>query len=93
MLFEAGHETDHGSSLGLKYLINDAGYVTSVAHGPVVHHASTTHHAASWVPAPTLVSDPGGGDLEIKLIWDSSVARAPSGFTRTVVAAAELYVQ
>jgi hypothetical protein len=92
MLFEVGHEAEHGSSLGMKYLINDAGYVTSAAHDPVHHHHHAIRpHATSLVPAPTLVYAPGG-DLEIRLLWDASVARAPSGFTRAIIAAAELYV-
>src|SRR5579872_1206559 len=87
MLFEWGHEHEHGSSLGMKYLINDAGYITSAAHGG--GHTAITHTSAA--PAPTLVSV-SGGDLQIKLVWDASVANAPSGFTTAVIDAAKLYV-
>jgi hypothetical protein len=87
MLFEWGHEHEYGSSLGMKYLVNDAGYITSTVHAGANTH--TTHATAA--PAPTLVSVPGG-DLDIRLVWDASVAKAPSGFTTAVIDAAKLYV-
>jgi hypothetical protein len=89
MLFEWGHEHEHGSSLGMEYLVNDAGYITSAAHATI--HAATPHHTSAVAPAPTLVSV-AGGDLDIKLVWDASVASAPSGFTTAVIRAAQLYV-
>ena len=85
MLFEWGHEHEHGSSLGMEYLVNDAGYITSAAHATI--HAATPHHTSAVAPAPTLVSV-AGGDLDIKLVWDASVASAPSGFTTAVIRAA-----
>jgi hypothetical protein len=89
MLFETGHEGEHGSRLGEEYLINDAGYVSAV-HGPTVH-STIKHHASLFAPAATLVSSTGS-ELEINLIWDSSVANAPTGFTQAVLDAARLYV-
>src|SRR5579871_2165655 len=86
MLFEVGHEHEHGLSLGMKYLIDDAGYVTSAAHGLAVGHAAST------APAPTLIKVIGDR-LEIRLLWDASTDGAPTGFRRAVIAAAEVYVQ
>jgi hypothetical protein len=89
MLFEWGHEHGHGSSLGKEYLVNDAGYITSAANGGI--HPASPIHAASLAPAPTLVAA-NAGDLDIRLVWDTSVANAPSGFTTAVIRAAQLYV-
>jgi hypothetical protein len=89
MLFEWGHEHEHGSSLGTEYLVNDAGYITSILHAPVNH--AITHPHATLAPAPSLVYV-AGGDLDIRLNWDASVANAPSGFTTAVIRAAQLYV-
>ena len=89
MLFETGHQGEHGSHLGNEYLINDAGYVSAV-HGPTAH-STIKHHASSFAPAATLVSSTGS-DLEINLVWDSSVANAPTGFAQAVIDAAKLYV-
>jgi hypothetical protein len=86
MLFEVGHEGEHGSALGLEYLINDAGYITSAAH-----FQSISGQASSWGPAPTLVHS-RHSDLEVSLVWDNSVLAAPDGFTRAVIAAAKFYV-
>ena len=41
-------------------------------------------------PAPTLVTTTGSG-LQFNLVWDSSVASAPAGFTTDVVAAAQYF--
>ena len=89
MLFEWGHEHEHGASLGMKYLVNDAGYITSAANAGI--HAVTPVHTSIAAPAPTLVAA-SGGDLDIRLVWDASVANAPKGFTTAVIQAAQLYV-
>jgi hypothetical protein len=46
------------------------------------------HHAAP-TPTPTVVGSVGG--FQIKLIWDSSVTTAPSGFMQAVIDAAQYY--
>src|SRR5512146_3344815 len=92
MLLEAGHEHHHDSSLGGPYLINDAGDVVAVsgAHG----HQTTTSSlriGGSATPSPTLVTETGS-NLEIKLIWDSSVSSAPSAFRTAIIDAAQYFV-
>ena len=49
------------------------------------------HHELddSSPPAPTLVGSSSG--LQIDLIWDSSVAKAPSGFMQAIIDAAQYY--
>jgi hypothetical protein len=90
MWFETGHEHDYGSALGMKYLIDDAGYITAAAHGPAVHQAAIAHQLVA--SSGTLVHI-AGGDLAIRLVWDASVAHAPRRFTHAVVQAARLYVE
>src|SRR5215471_9682452 len=90
MLFEWGHEHGHGSSLGMEYLVNDAGYITSAANAGI-HVVSPVHTSAIAAPAPTLVVA-NGGYLDIRLVWDTSVVNAPKGFTTAVIQAAQLYV-
>lgn len=85
---DPGHD---GSSLGPEYLMNDAGNV-SLAHGATSHSGSSNTDSSSTTsstPAPTLVGSSNG--LQIDLIWDSSVAKAPSGFEQDVIDAAEYY--
>jgi hypothetical protein len=91
MWFEWGHEHGHGSSLGMEYLVNDAGYITSAANSVI--HAVSPIHTTSTVsaPAPTLVAV-NGGYLDVRLVWDTSVVNAPKGFTTAVIQAAQLYV-
>lgn len=87
-----GHD---GSPLGEEYLINDAGDIapafTAAAHGAFANHVE--NHLASLTsekaPAPTLVGSSGG--FQIDLVWDSSVAKAPAGFTQAITAAATYY--
>jgi hypothetical protein len=84
----SGHD---GASLGHEYLMNDAGQV-----GPAFG-ASTNlgiasylaHFTGSLVPPPTLVGSSHG--LQIDLVWDSSVTKAPSGFMQAVIDAAQYY--
>ena len=83
-----GHD---GSPLGQEYLINDAGEV-SPAYGAKTHgevSGNTTSSTNSPSPAPKLVGSSDG--LRIDLIWDSSVATAPSGFKRAIIDAAKYY--
>jgi len=83
-------EHGNGSSLGQEYLINDAGDVSPV-HGSVGGSTggSSQSTQSSAPPAPTLVGT--GGGFQIDLIWDSSVANAPSGFMQAVIDAAQYY--
>jgi hypothetical protein len=85
----------HTSPLGQEYVINDAGQVSpvnsvgSTGHGAGSSPSSSSSHSST--PAPTLVTA-AGGNLQIDLIWDSSVGNAPSGFTTAVIDAAQFYV-
>ena len=81
----------HGVSLGNEYLMNDAGNV-SPTFGASMHSGSTNYAATlakSITPAPTMVGSSNG--LQIDLVWDSSVAKAPSGFMQAVIDAAQYY--
>ena len=92
------HRYGHaGSSLGQEFLINDAGEVSPV-HEAAKHRRSSRSTPTLPTPTPTptpatptstLVGAAGG--LQIDLIWDSSVANAPSGFTTAIIDAAEYY--
>ena len=100
-----GHSSlDHGhisSLLGQEYLINDAGQVSLVqgeSHG--VTGGSSSLIAGSSTPAPTLVGANGiltspynSSGLKFDLIWDSSVASAPSGFVQAVIDVAQYYAK
>jgi len=75
------------SSLGQEYMMNDSGELSlASATGP---HSSVTHSSATNSLAPTVVGTAGG--LQFDLIWDSSVAQAPSGFESSIIAAAKYY--
>jgi hypothetical protein len=78
------------SSLGQEYIITDAGEVSPVS-GATTH--STTSGSppstSSVPPASTLVGSSNG--LRFDLIWDASVASAPSGFMQAVIDAAQYY--
>ena len=99
MLFEhsGGLSQNFGtSSPGHEYLINDAGlisgaWVDNAANHRGQHSLSSPAAPAAPLtpPAPTLVGTSSG--LEIDLIWDSSVATAPNGFTQAIVDAAKYY--
>jgi hypothetical protein len=92
MLFEVGHELDHGSSLGMNYLIGETGYITSAVHALASAHPHAVGHAALKAPPPTVIHFLGDR-LEIRLTWDDSTGSAPIGFKRAVVTAAEVYVE
>jgi hypothetical protein len=71
--------------------MNDAGNV-SLVQGATSHSAISNSSILSTVesaPAPTLVGSSSG--LQIDLNWDSSVAKAPSGFEQAVIDAAQYY--
>ena len=99
MSFETWYDGPHGhplgygqtgSSLGQEYLINDSGDVSPV-HGVTNtgHTSSNNTSTSSSPPAPTLVGASNG--LQFDLIWDASVAKAPSGFIQAVIDAAQYY--
>jgi hypothetical protein len=71
-----GHEGWHDA-----WLFAGHGAASGVGHSAL--HGSS-HHASE--PSDTLVGSPGG--LQIHLLWDPSVAGAPSGFKDSVTAAA-----
>jgi len=74
-----------------EYLMNVSGEVSPV-YGATTHSSaanSATTVATSAPPAPTLVGSSNG--LRFDLIWDSSVANAPRGFTQAVIDAAKYY--
>ena len=50
---------------------------------------SSALSSTSSPPSPTLIGSAGG--LQINLVWDSSVASAPSGFESAIVSAATYY--
>ena len=82
------------SSLGQEYLVNDAGLVSPVNGAKSSSHgsgSSSSSSSSSSAPSPTLVTA-SGSNLQIELIWDSSVGGAPSGFTTAIVDAAQFYV-
>ncbi len=101
MLFpleSSSHLPDPNSSpLGQEYVINDAGQVSPInSAGSPGGPGSSSHSGGSTpthssTPAPYLVTVTGS-NLQIDLIWDSSVANAPSGFTAAVIDAAQFYV-
>ncbi len=84
------------SSLGQEYVVNDAGLVSPVnGAGSSSHGSGSSSHgsgsSSSSAPSPTLVTA-SGSNLQIDLIWDSSVGGAPSGFTTAIIDAAQFYV-
>ena len=98
MLLDPWHEmhvaslfSGHNNSLGQEYLMNGAGNVAP-AFGAAIHSGTTNFVTASTNSsphAPTLVGSSNG--LQIDLIWASSVAKAPWGFMRAIIDAAEYY--
>lgn len=89
-MFDTWYDGPHHSSLdssanqlGPEYLVGDTG----LSHDATRTGGST--HLKGSAPAPTLVGSPGG--LQFDLIWDSSVASAPSGFTQAIIDAATYF--
>jgi hypothetical protein len=79
------------SLLGPEYFVNNAGEI-SAANGSFGSFGSRgTSFGFSQAPPPTLVGSSSG--LEIDLIWDPSVANAPSGFKQAIIDAATYYTQ
>jgi hypothetical protein len=90
-----GYGQDHhnfNSSLGQEYLLDDDGSL-SPAFGVSGHPAShpAPPPAKTKTPSPTLVKI-SGSNLEIDLVWDSSVGSAPSGFTTAIIDAAKTII-
>ena len=77
-----------GTGLGQEFLMSDAGAL-SPAFGASTRGSALTHAKVSSAatPAPSLVGSASG--LQFDLIWDASVASAPSGFIQAVKAAAQ----
>ena len=79
------------SAMPQEYLLDVSGELSQVyaatAQSPAA--SSTITATAASPPAPTLVGSSTG--LQFDLIWDSSVANAPHGFTQAIVEAAEQY--
>jgi hypothetical protein len=87
----ASLHTGHDATvLGQEYVINDAGQVAP-AFGTSGHSGNNGSGTTTTLstPAPTIVGSSNG--LQIDLIWDSSVAKAPSGFMQAVIDAAKYY--
>ena len=80
----------HSAKLGLgtEYLMSDSGAL-SPASAASTHGSALAHAAGSSAPAPapSLVGSASG--LRFDLIWDPSVAQAPSGFVQAVKSAAQ----
>jgi len=74
--------------LGPEYLMSDSGAL-SPTFGASTHGSGLTAATGSSAaaPAPSLVGSAGG--LQFDLIWDPSVANAPSGFVQAVKSAAQ----
>ncbi len=88
MLFDGGHEHHNDSSLGSQYLVNDSGEIFSANAGHHHHNGQTRRARTS---GSTLVTEPGS-NLEINLIWDSSVKNAPREFKAAIIDAAQYFV-
>lgn len=74
--------------LGPEFLMSDSGALSPISssssHKP---NSPSATSLAGTTPAPTLVGAAGG--LQFDLIWDPSVASAPSGFIQAVKSAAQ----
>ncbi len=81
---------DH-SLLGQEFLLSDSGALSPISFaGSSGTQGSTTTHTTVVAPGPTLVTG-AGSNLSIDLVWDTSVAGAPSGFTSAIINAAQTY--
>lgn len=97
MLFDPLHDNHHGnSSLGQEYLRDDDGNFSRASAPP--SHGATSHAPAPApktakvkTPSPTLVTV-SGSNLQIDLVWDSSVGSAPSGYTTAIIDAAKTII-
>jgi hypothetical protein len=78
------------SPLGSEYLMNTSGNLI-FAHSGAASLKPTQQAAANNALTPTLVGSSGG--LRFDLIWDSSVANAPTGFEAAIIAAATVYTK
>jgi hypothetical protein len=81
---------DH-SQLGQEFLLSDSGALSPISFaGSSGPQGSTTSHTTAATPSPTLVTA-AGSNLSFDLVWDASVAGAPSGFTSAIINAAHSY--
>ncbi len=73
-----------------EYLMDASGQISPVT-GATTSPGTTSPgtDTTSSPPAPTLVGSANG--LQFDLIWDSSVANAPTGFTQAIIDAAKYY--
>lgn len=79
-------------ALGPDVLLSDSGALSPLGFSSVHGGGGgATGGASLHSPSPTLVSATGS-NLAIDLVWDTSVASAPSGFTSAVIAAAQALV-
>jgi len=81
-----------------EYLIDDTGQVSPAVYGTHTQSGTNSSPPApiSSPPAPTSSTPPptligASGSLQFDLIWDSSVAKAPSGFVQAIIKAAQFY--
>ena len=77
----ASSSSPSGSALIETYGYGELGTIKLLQGGS---SGSTTISTATAAPTPTLVTTSGSG-LKVNLVWDSSVASAPSGFQTDVV--------
>lgn len=82
---------NHNPSLGQEYLLSDNGALSPISNATGQGTSSNAGTSSLAAPAPTMVGATGS-NLQIDLIWDKSVAAAPTGFTAAVIAAAQTYV-
>jgi len=74
------------AGLGQEFLLSDSNAISPVSHASTHGFGSASvGSSGSAAPAPSLVGSAGG--LQFDLIWDSSVAHAPSGFIQAVKSA------
>lgn len=77
-----------GHGLGPEYLMNDNGLLSPVSQARGAGAgAGLASRGSATAPAATMVGNANG--LEFDLVWDSSVAKAPSGFETAIIGAAQ----
>jgi hypothetical protein len=83
----------HGNGLGPEVTLSDSGVLSplssATSHGGTASGSFGFGHPTA--PTPTLVTV-NGSNLQIDLVWDSSVANAPSAFMTAVYASAKSLV-
>lgn len=79
------------SGLGLEVTLSDSGVLSPIGAAGGPGHGGGHGGSGGTAPAATLVSATGS-NLLIDLVWDSSVANAPSGFMSALIASAAALV-